>query len=511
MRFSTSTLGANYHFQPKSVVDPNHLGNVLTVVSDRKIGVTSEAIVQLDFNSCTGACGYESEITPPGTVLNVENVAGDHKLHVTTSYRYDGAHLNFPTIQGHTYVITYEVSAGSTPNMGIYAVLYERLPANTGIMAKWPIYGTNSMQFTAVGYAYDLKIMKAYSDGTFEDFYIDNVVIEDLNGSNANYISHFTPEIISSTDYYAFGAPMNGRQFNSNSYKYGFNGKENDNETGTQDYGLRIYNPALGKFLSVDPIAKEYPWNSTYAFAEDSPIENIDLDGAEKYNFRLTENDGETKLELLGIDVTESILGVEFVPRESFIVEFEGNHYSFPEYIDAPSNTNDKQFADFVSNEPRARIKNSDEEHNEMVATAAAGAFVGMDPVGALRNKLSLNPSQKSQANANGGVKSDGHKKVDYTGIDPKKGAKASANFTQVQKEAILEKNKQANGGVIKSDLSGKVLNQPKQDKRGIKTDMNSAQIDHSRSKKNGGSNAGYNARVLSKEENTKKGSNNGG
>ena len=39
MRFSTSTLGANYHFQPKSVVDPNHLGNVLTVVSDKKIAL----------------------------------------------------------------------------------------------------------------------------------------------------------------------------------------------------------------------------------------------------------------------------------------------------------------------------------------------------------------------------------------------------------------------------------------------------------------------------------------
>lgn len=80
---------------------------------------------------------------------------------------------------------------------------------------------------------------------------------------------------------------MPGRQFSSNTYRYGFNGKENDNETvgtgqGTQDYGLRIYNPALGKFLSVDPLAKEYPWNSTYSFAEGSPIANIDLDGAER-------------------------------------------------------------------------------------------------------------------------------------------------------------------------------------------------------------------------------------
>jgi RHS repeat-associated protein len=80
---------------------------------------------------------------------------------------------------------------------------------------------------------------------------------------------------------------MPGRQFNGNGYRYGFNGKENDNETvgtgeGTQDYGLRIYNPALGKFLSVDPLFRSYPWNSTYAFAENDVIRSTDLDGGEK-------------------------------------------------------------------------------------------------------------------------------------------------------------------------------------------------------------------------------------
>lgn len=62
---------------------------------------------------------------------------------------------------------------------------------------------------------------------------------------------------------------MPGRHYtNANGYRYGFNGKENDDETGTQDYGMRIYNPNLGRFLSVDPISKNFPWNSTYAFAE---------------------------------------------------------------------------------------------------------------------------------------------------------------------------------------------------------------------------------------------------
>jgi len=39
MRFSISPLGVKNHFQTKSVLDLNHLGNVLSVVSDRKIAV----------------------------------------------------------------------------------------------------------------------------------------------------------------------------------------------------------------------------------------------------------------------------------------------------------------------------------------------------------------------------------------------------------------------------------------------------------------------------------------
>jgi len=50
-----------------------------------------------------------------------------------------------------------------------------------------------------------------------------------------------------------------GRVFNSSSYRYGFNGKENDPEIKTQNYGLRIYDPRLGKFLSVDPLSKDFP------------------------------------------------------------------------------------------------------------------------------------------------------------------------------------------------------------------------------------------------------------
>ena len=64
-------------------------------------------------------------------------------------------------------------------------------------------------------------------------------------------------------------------------YRFHFNGKEADSEAQTQDYGFRIYNPRLGKFLSVDPLTKLYPELTPFQFASNNPIWMIDYDGLE--------------------------------------------------------------------------------------------------------------------------------------------------------------------------------------------------------------------------------------
>jgi RHS repeat-associated protein len=66
-------------------------------------------------------------------------------------------------------------------------------------------------------------------------------------------------------------------------YRYQFNGKEKDSETELQDYGMRIYNERLGRFLSVDPLTKDYAELTPYQFASNTPICAIDLDGKEMY------------------------------------------------------------------------------------------------------------------------------------------------------------------------------------------------------------------------------------
>ena len=91
--------------------------------------------------------------------------------------------------------------------------------------------------------------------------------------------------IIAKFSKHPFGMAMGNRKFvqGSSKYLYGFNGKENDKDIsfGEQDYGMRIYDGRLGRFLSVDPITKKYPELTPYQFASNTPVRAIDLDGLE--------------------------------------------------------------------------------------------------------------------------------------------------------------------------------------------------------------------------------------
>ena len=74
---------------------------------------------------------------------------------------------------------------------------------------------------------------------------------------------------------------------NIGGYRYFFNGQEGDNEVFGENslfaFEYRMHDARLGRFWSVDPLAAKYPWNSTYAFCENSPIFAKELEGLEAY------------------------------------------------------------------------------------------------------------------------------------------------------------------------------------------------------------------------------------
>ncbi len=110
-----------------------------------------------------------------------------------------------------------------------------------------------------------------------------------VDSNNDGYIDYYVADVITATDYAPFGSFLPGRTYNNGSgfggKKYGYNGKENDNEVkgdgNQQNYGMRIYDPRLGRFLSVDPLIKKYPELTPYQFASNTPIQAIDIDGLE--------------------------------------------------------------------------------------------------------------------------------------------------------------------------------------------------------------------------------------
>jgi len=76
---------------------------------------------------------------------------------------------------------------------------------------------------------------------------------------------------------------MSSRSFNTNSSRYGFNSKEKDDEINgngnSVDFGARIYDNRLGRWLAVDRFEYKYPNISPYSFGLNNPIVFKDEDG----------------------------------------------------------------------------------------------------------------------------------------------------------------------------------------------------------------------------------------
>jgi RHS repeat-associated protein len=78
---------------------------------------------------------------------------------------------------------------------------------------------------------------------------------------------------------------MPNRSENLVGYRFGFNGQEADNEVygdkASYAFEFRNYDARLGRFWSIDPLWQKFPWNSSYAFAENRVIDGIELEGLE--------------------------------------------------------------------------------------------------------------------------------------------------------------------------------------------------------------------------------------
>ncbi|MGS2765232.1 DUF6443 domain-containing protein [Sinomicrobium sp. M5D2P9] len=193
-------------------------------------------------------------------------------------------HLNLPT----------QVSFGSNKIAYIYDALGAKLKkevtqgssvTRTEYAGNY-IYENGQLQFSSHPEGYVTKENNAYTYVYQYKDHLDNVR---LSYTNTGTTSAPQLEIIEENNYYPFGLKHRGYNGqtsslgNSVAQKWKFGGKELEESLGwsTYDFGARNYDPALGRWMNMDPLAEKMRRHSPYNYAFDNPVFWIDPDGME--------------------------------------------------------------------------------------------------------------------------------------------------------------------------------------------------------------------------------------
>lgn len=102
---------------------------------------------------------------------------------------------------------------------------------------------------------------------------------------NTRVVINQTGAIEQINHYYPFGGLFEVNTATSGIQSYKYNGKELDRTHGVDwyDYGARMYDGALGRFMAVDPLSEKYYSFNPYAYCLNNPIKLIDSDGKQVY------------------------------------------------------------------------------------------------------------------------------------------------------------------------------------------------------------------------------------
>ncbi len=125
----------------------------------------------------------------------------------------------------------------------------------------------------------------------------DKPVPHPSTSSGGVTVDYYMADIRTAQDYSPFGVTLDGRNISvDEKYRYSFQAQEHDDEVkgdgNSVNYKYRMHDPRLGRFFAIDPLAKDFPWNSQYAFSENRVLDCIELEGREASHVTETQNPG---------------------------------------------------------------------------------------------------------------------------------------------------------------------------------------------------------------------------
>ena len=191
-------------------------------------------------------------------------------------------HLNLPTkIIFPTGNIVYFYNASGQK---VQKVVTENATVTTTDYLGGYQYQNTVLQFfpTAEGYVKNTPV-----SGTNTYSYVFNYT-DHLGNTRLSYAKDAVTgslKILEENNYYPFGLKHNSYNVDNfqPGYKYKYNNKEFQDELGlnTYDYGARFYDPATGRWYSVDAMAEKYSELSPYNYALNNPVIYVDPNGNE--------------------------------------------------------------------------------------------------------------------------------------------------------------------------------------------------------------------------------------
>lgn len=276
----------------------NHLGNVMSVISDRKVAVPGNNAV----SSFEGG-DYSLFLGGDYSSLNTTSQFKTGTKSIVLAYPGTmwGPAVKLQVNSGDLVTASVYVKFTTGTKSGLFYIGLMDAAGNwigvTGNPVEWySTYTTTSGSWQKLSFNYvvpnGLSANPAYvfasmyiPDGTFATTYYDDLQIN-IQGTGP-IVTSYRPDVLSSTDFFAYGGQTPGRKYNTTASDFGFNGKREDvelyGEGNSYDFGARLFDPRLGRFMRPDPARSGWSFESQYAFAGNTPIWAIDKNGEKIY------------------------------------------------------------------------------------------------------------------------------------------------------------------------------------------------------------------------------------